>query len=110
MIGATSIDNKASQMNGSRKLSIPQMSIPRGSLKPELSRIRKKLRELFSTTTVSISIESSGLKTLVTKGRKVVQWQTIPLDDETVKDGLVIDPIRLGEKIGESFSRQDKLP
>lgn len=110
MIGAASLDNRASQVNGSRKPSIPQMRISRASLKSDLSRMRKKLREMFSTTTVSISIESSGLKTLVTKGRKVVQWRTIPLDEETVKDGLVVDPIRLGEKIGESFRGQDKLP
>ncbi|MBI2856104.1 MAG: pilus assembly protein PilM [Chloroflexi bacterium] len=70
-------------------------------MRVDFSRMRRELRELLARNTVTISAEGGSLKLLVTKGRRVVRWETIPLSADILRDGVVLDPTRLGSVIKE---------
>lgn len=49
--------------------------------------------------TVTLNIEGTSARVMVTKGRRVVRWGSMPLSAELTKDGLILDPVALGTAI-----------
>jgi type IV pilus assembly protein PilM len=55
---------------------------------------------------VSLFIEDSAIKLLVTKDRRVEKWAKLPLEPGLVSDGLVLDEDKVADKIRELFKLQ----
>ncbi|HJX14015.1 MAG TPA: hypothetical protein VJ377_10890, partial [Dehalococcoidales bacterium] len=56
----------------------------------------------------ALDISSRSIKALSLKGRQVKRWGSLALADETVRDGLILDPKALGEAIDGLF-RSDRI-
>ena len=57
---------------------------------------------------VSLFIEDTAIKLLVTSGRRVEKWAKLPLEPGLVSDGLILDEAQVAEKLKELF-RQQKI-
>lgn len=55
---------------------------------------------------ITLFIEDSAIKLLVTKGRRVEKWANMPLEPGLVSDGLIHDETRVADKIKELFGLQ----
>lgn len=55
---------------------------------------------------VSLFIEDSSIKVLVTRGRKVDKWARMPLEPGLVTDGLIADVEQVAGKLKELFNQQ----
>ena len=55
---------------------------------------------------VSLFIEDTAIKLLVTSGRRVEKWAKLPLEPELVSDGLILDEAQVAEKLKELFKQQ----
>ena len=51
-------------------------------------------------STVTLNIEATSARVLVTDGRRVTNWGSVPLPPGLVKDGLIIAPAQVGSLIG----------
>jgi len=57
---------------------------------------------------VILNIEGSGIRVLTTDGKRVTGWSSMPLPPGLVKDGLIVEPIQVGELI-EDFLAEEGL-
>ncbi len=55
---------------------------------------------------VSLFIEDTAIKLLVTSGRRVEKWAKLPLEPELVNDGLILDEAGVAAKLKELFKQQ----
>lgn len=55
---------------------------------------------------VSLFIEDTAIKLLVTSGRRVEKWAKLPLEPGLVSDGLILDEAQVAEKLKELFKQQ----
>ena len=58
----------------------------------------------FVKEIVTINIENSGLRFLVTKGKWVKDWGTVPLALSVVREGLILDYQAVGAAVSELFA------
>ena len=59
---------------------------------------------------LALYIEDTGIKLLVAKGRKVEQWASLPLDPGLVAGGVIVDEIRVADKVKEIFNTIKSSP
>lgn len=57
------------------------------------------LSSLPSRSTVTLNIEATSARVLVTDGRRVTHWGSVPLPPGLVKDGLIVAPAQVGSLI-----------
>ena len=57
-------------------------------------------------TQVSLYIEDTEIKLLVTKGKQVDKWASLLLEPGLVNDGIILDEEQVAEKIKELFHLQ----
>ena len=55
---------------------------------------------------VSLFIEDTAIKLLVTSGRRVEKWAKLPLEPELVSDGVILDEAQVAAKLKELFKQQ----
>ena len=55
---------------------------------------------------VSLFIEDSSIKVLITRGLKVDKWAKMPLEPGLVSDGLIADEEQVADKLKELFKQQ----
>jgi len=55
---------------------------------------------------VSLFIEDTAIKLLVTSGRRVEKWAKLPLEPGLVSDGLILDEAQVADKLKELFKQQ----
>jgi len=70
------------------------------------TRFSRWIGDYFTRETVTINIEDSDLRFMVTKEKQVTRWGSIPLEPGTVRDGLVLNYQALSDAIDELFSSQ----
>ena len=58
---------------------------------------------MFSRSIVTLNIEGSSARVLITRGRKVIEWRCVPLTPGLVRDGLISDPLGLGPAFNYLF-------
>ncbi len=68
-----------------------------------LERLSPSVLDLLPGSTISMSLEGWTLRLLQTRGRRVLMWANIPLSPGLLKDGVVNDPMALGQVIGDTF-------
>ena len=49
--------------------------------------------------TVALSIDGNGLRIVKSSGRKVEKWDTVGLEPQLIKEGLITDTARMSEII-----------
>jgi len=54
---------------------------------------------------VTIFVEDSAIKLLVSKGRRVTNWAKLPLEPGLVSNGVILDEDLIASKLKESFKR-----
>ena len=59
---------------------------------------------MFSPRIVTLNIEESSIRALVTKGKSVERWVSLPLASDLVKDGLVGDTAALSSCLHSLFA------
>ena len=64
---------------------------------------------MFSKSTVTLNIETNDIRFLVSRGKRIVDWGSLPLPAGLVKQGLVVEPARVSSAIDTLFSEK-KLP
>lgn len=64
---------------------------------------------MFSPRIVTLNIEASTIRVLITRGKRVARWASVPLEPGLVKAGLILDAERVGSAIGSLFARK-KIP
>ena len=62
---------------------------------------------MFNSRTITLNIESSDIRLLVTQGRKVEAWDSIALEPNLVKEGLIIDPVTVSKSIHQLFAKHN---
>lgn len=63
----------------------------------------------LSSKRITLNIEANSVRVLVAQGDAVEKWASIPLEPGLVEEGLLVQPQKVGEAIGQLF-RTEKLP
>ena len=61
---------------------------------------------MFPRNVVTLNIEAQDVRFLVTRGKQVLDWGSIPLAAGLVKQGLVADPAKVSSAINTLFSEK----
>jgi Tfp pilus assembly PilM family ATPase len=56
--------------------------------------------------TVALSIDGSGLRIVKSSGRKIEKWDTVGLEPQLIKEGLITDTARMGEIIKQALKER----
>jgi hypothetical protein len=56
--------------------------------------------------TVALSIDGNGLRIVKSSGRKIEKWDTVGLEPQLIKEGLVTDTARMGEIINQALKER----
>jgi hypothetical protein len=77
------------------------------SEKPSIfSRVSGRIGDYFTREIVTLNIEDTDLRFMVSTDKQVIRWGSIPLEPGTVRDGLVLNHRALSNAIDELFSSQ----
>ncbi len=60
----------------------------------------------MAKTVVTLYIDDTSLRLLVAKGKQVKKWADLPLEPGLVKDGVVVDEVKVAAKIKQALKDQ----
>jgi len=62
---------------------------------------------MFKRSYVALDITNSDIRVLEVKGNKITRWRTVPIPDDAIKDGIIVEPHTLSVIIDNLFKNMN---